>query len=148
MIGRTQILAMAAFLAVGWQSCAPALAGPSGGNPPSSNVNYEDMLYDFELWWVHDVTRYYVVAEFTDGHVEEYEFMSQGASDDFVAWLYFHIADVENAYVEKGSKTVEEYVATYDTRAEAKHWGLALPGGYKIVRVSGSRSDTTSMSGR
>lgn len=137
MIGRTQRIALGVIFAVALLAPVAALAGPSGGNSTTdSNVNLKDLYYDFELWWVYEVPTYYVIAKFEDGHVETYEFPDHWKAEDFIEWLYFHIVDFESASIELGSKTVKEYLDTYDTRAEAKHWGLALPGGYEIVPVS------------
>lgn len=137
MIGRTQQIALGSLLAVALLAPVTALAGPSGGSSTTDSAyNIKDLYYDYELWWVYEVPTYNVIAKFGDGHVETYEFLDHWKAEDFIEWLYFHIVDFESASIKVGSKTVKEYLETYDTSAEAKHWGLALPGGYEIVPVS------------
>lgn len=121
----------------------PVDAAPSTGE---STTNVEDLYYDFEVWVAWDVVKYVVVAKFQDGHTEEFKFNTYQDADDWIAWLYFHIAEFTGATIEQHwEQSPWVYVETFDKRADAESLAAAAVnlGFYAdVIRVSALMRNT------
>ncbi|MEX0938214.1 MAG: hypothetical protein WDZ59_10185 [Pirellulales bacterium] len=106
----------------------------------SSAIFNPDVVYDYEVWASYYELNWYVVATYENGHVSEYKHSSHVDANDFAAWLWFHIVEIEDVdVVSRWELSEPEFVQRFDKRADAvdlaelfEDFGLAA----EIRRVS------------
>jgi hypothetical protein len=127
---RTLVLASALALvisaAASAQSRTPTLATAQSHMPTYSTapqyMQTQDALYNFNLYIASFQMNYYVVATYKNGNVVETKHSSQAAAQAYAEWLWFHIAELDNAHVESRYEAgAFVYFDTYDKLADAQH---------------------------
>jgi hypothetical protein len=79
-----------------------------------------DVLFDWEVLAAPYVDRWYVIVEWNNGSVSEYRHTTEESAENWMAWLYFHIVEVEHIEIEY-RREPGEYVSfgRFDRHADA-----------------------------
>lgn len=121
---KTSVCVLFVSLAVSCVGTANAAVVSSSGSTSTSQLNYADALYDYEVYWGEPRFRWYIVWDMGNSSTIEYgSFLTEQEAFDFLAKCFFAGWEPEGyvgyEIVKREIEPLMTYLATYDKKADA-----------------------------
>lgn len=120
---KTSVCVLFVSLAVSFTGTANAAVGSTSSSTSTLELNYADMLYDYEVYWGEPRFRWYIVWDMGNSNTIEYgSFLTEQEAFDFLAKCFFAGWEPEGyvgyEIVKREIEPLMTYLATYDKKAD------------------------------